>query len=477
MILAAIPLLSVVAAVLSAAVPKPGWARIVTLVGALATFSLTSAVAWRIDQVGTLVLQANWVGVNALAALILLLQGFVALTAAIYSWGYIPKIADGDFAREQRYYRNLNLFIASLFLVPMLLQPALTWVAVELTTILSIFLVAFDNTRQALEAAWKYAVITIMGATVAAFGIFLLLFGLAGHPAEAQTWAALAAQAPHMSPDAVKLAFVLILVGLGTKVGLVPLHTWLPDAHSQAPTPVCALLSGVEVTTILYVIMRLWPVFLQVPGFSAATWALVFGLVSVGTAAFLLLQVHDFKRLFAFSTVEHMGILLVALGLGPVGGYGLTYQLLTHGLTKSVAFYAAGMVLLITGTREIEAVKGLMRTSPWAAIVLMGSGLAIAGAPPFAVFLSEFAIFRSALATGHGWVLAVLLLFLTIAFLGIMGHINRMVFGTPSHRPTPLPRTTTVALLVGAIPVILLGVYVPAPIQHLFVLAAATLRR
>ncbi len=476
MMLWIIPAAPLAAAGLGLAVKNVSVAKLATLGAALIAFAASLAVASDVARHVGGVLLPGWVGVNALAALILVLQSFVGLTAAAYSWGYIPHIAAGDPARQRRYYVNLNLFQASLFVVPLLLQPVLTWVAVELTTVLSIFLVSFDNTREALEAAWKYAVITIMGATVAAFGIFLLLWGLTRNHVTVQTWSALIRTAPHMPAGVVELAFVLILIGFGAKVGLVPMHTWLPDAHSQAPTPVCALLSGVEVSTVLYVILRLWPVFTAVHGFSPESWALVVGLVSVGTAAFLLLQVHDYKRLFAFSTVEHMGILLLCLGLGPLGALACVYQLTTHGLTKSLAFYGSGSVLLATGTRTIGEIRGLLRSAPVAAGALFVGALAIAGAPPFAVFLSELTVFRAAATAQDYIVLALLLGFLAIAFLGILRRTGGMMFGQSTHRPSRLPRSMGAAMIVGIIPVAVLGVYLPLPLYHLLGMAAATLR-
>ena len=208
--------------------------------------------------------------------------------------------------------------------IPVLAEPTLVWIVVELTTLCSALLVSFENTREALEAAWKYVVLSLMGAGMALFG-FLVLFAAmqASGSNGAYTWNGLITAAPSMPPVLLQTAFLLILIGLGTKVGLVPMHTWLPDAHSQAPSPVCALLSGIETSAILYVILRLFPVLHASPNSHAETWALVLGLISVGTAAFLLLQVKDYKRLFAFSTVEHMGIILAAVGLGAsVAGYG-----------------------------------------------------------------------------------------------------------------------------------------------------------
>ena len=214
------------------------------------------------------------------------------------------------------------------------------------------------------------------------------------------------------------------------------MHTWLPDAHSQAPSPVCALLSGIETTSILYVILRLFPVMQAVPGAHAETWALVLGLISVGTAAFLLLQVKDYKRLFAFSTVEHMGIILAAIGLGgSAADYGAMQQIVSHSVTKSFCFFAAGAALLATGTREIAAVRGLIRRSPLAGAALIFGGLAIAGAPPLAVFLSEFTILKAGLAQGQYVATGLLAMFIVIAFFGVMAHLNRMVFGAPARAP------------------------------------------
>ncbi len=477
MILLAIPLIPIAASLVAWLSHRLRVIRAATTLGGLAALILTVMVAHVVSRQTTLTVLPHWIGIDGLSSLVLVLQGFVAMTATLYSWGYMKRVTAAHPRREQQFYVNLNLFLASMFMVPIFLQPALTWVAVELTTVLSVFLVSFENTPKALEAAWKYAVITIMGATVAVMGIFLLLWGLSTLHVPIQTWTTLRNAAPGMPVVLLKLAFVFIFIGFGTKVGIVPMHTWLPDAHSQAPSPVCALLSGIEVSTILYVILRLWPVFEQIPGNFAQNWALLFGLISVGTAAFLMIQVRDFKRLFAFSTVEQMGILLVALGLGIPGHYAALYQLLTHAITKSLAFYSAGAVFLVTSTLDIASVKGLVRISPVAGLSLLFSGLAIAGAPPFAVFLSELSIFRASLTSRHILVLALLLAFLALAFVGILRHLNRMVFGQPTHPRITLPRSVALTLFVSWLPVLALGVYLPASIHHLLALTMLALRR
>jgi hydrogenase-4 component F len=318
------------------------------------------------------------------------------------------------------------------------------------------------------------------------FGFLVLFAALHAAGGGQYTWTGLVAAAPQMPAFLVQTAFLLILIGLGTKVGLVPMHTWLPDAHSQAPSPVCALLSGIETTTILYVILRLFPVVQAVPGAHAEAWALALGLISVGTAAFLLLQVHDYKRLFAFSTVEHMGIILTAIGLGAsAADYGAMEQIVNHSVTKSFCFFAAGVTLLAVGTREIAMVRGLVRRSPAAGAALIFGGLAIAGAPPLAVFLSEFAILKAGVAQGRYVATGLLALFIVIAFFGVMGHLNRMVFGAPpQNSPEPpgaegsrLPLTCVLTLVLAAVPVLVLGVYVPQPLNELLKQAAASLTR
>jgi hydrogenase-4 component F len=452
------------------------WAA--TFIACVAVLVLTIRLALQVASGEPMVVIPKWIAVDSLSALILLLITFVGTTAACYSLGYMGKTCHEP-PRLRLYYVNYNLFMFSMLAIPVLVEPTLVWIVVELTTLCSALLVSFENTREALEAAWKYVVLSLMGAAVALLGFLVLFAAMQAAGGEAYTWDGLIAAAPRMPAILLQTAFVLILVGLGTKVGLVPLHTWLPDAHSQAPAPVCALLSGVETTAVLYVILRLFPVLKAAPSSHAQVWAIALGLVSVGTAAFLLLQVRDYKRMFAFSTVEHMGIILLAVGLGNSSGhYGALYQALTHTLTKSFCFFAAGAVLLGVGTREIVSVRGLIHTSPAAGISLLLGGLAVAGAPPFAVFLSEFSIFRAGLDEGHYVATGLLVLFIAIGFFGIMWHVNRMVFGQANgDAQVRLPVSCLAALVVAAALVIVFGLYMPEPMHELLCHAAAALER
>jgi len=472
-----IPAIPLLAALLSAVAPGRRGAPAVTLAGAAATLALAVWAAARVAAEGPLISIAGWVEIDGLSALVLLVVAFVAAMAALFSWGYL---AAHDYAprRVRRYGLHFNLFVFALVLVPVLAEPALVWMAVEFTAVFSVLLVGFDDTPEALEAAWKYIALMFMGAAIALLGIFVLFWAQAAAGGGHYSWAALREIAPQLPPGLVVAAFLFILVGFGTKAGLVPMHTWLPDAHSQAPSPVCALLSGVKTVTVLYTILRLVPL---LPAEDLGGWMQAIGLVSVGTAAFLLLQVRDYKRLFAYSTVEHMGIIVVAVGFGTqLGAYGAMLQIVSHAVTKSLCFFAAGSALLLVGTREIASVRGLLRTSPLVGTSLLFGALAIGGAPPMAVFLSEFAIIRAGLARGAYLTTALLVGFIAVAFAGILLHVNRMVFGAPpaaetTAPPHALPFTCALTLVLGAIPVLVLGVYQPVPLHALMTQAAAAL--
>jgi len=486
---------------------RQAWAGMITLASSLAVLFLAVRVALLVSagNIATSVLGIGflkWISVDGLSSLILLLIAFIGATAALYSVGYM---AHGSFTpRKIRiYYINFNMFVFSMLAIPILAEPTLVWISVALTTLTSALIVSFDDTREALEAAWKYVVLSLMGAGVALFGFLLLYSALQASGSDATfSWSGLIQAAPRMPPALLQVAFLLILIGLGTKAGLVPMHTWLPDAHSQAPSPVCALLSGIETSAILYVIMRLFPIMSASPDAHAGTLAIILGLVSAGTAAFLLLQASDYKRMFAFSTVEHMGIILTAIGLGAAGAnYAALQQVISHSVTKSFCFFAAGIVLMNLGTRKITSVRGLISKSPFTGAALVFGGLAITGAPPLAVFLSEFSILKAGLAQADYLAMGLLSFFILVAFFGIMMKINQMVFGKSGNetggalppvsgigsgqQPSDscdaggfhLPVTCRLAMILAALPVLVLGLYIPQPLQNLLTQATAALTR
>jgi hydrogenase-4 component F len=474
-----LPLLLLIPALASAISLTPAGGRLaapITVSAMVIVFGLTAGLAAAAARSGPVAFGEEWFACDGLGALVVLLVAFVGLTASLFSWGYLRQGGHGG--HEQTYYALFNLFVLSMLAVPILANVALMWIAVELTTLLSAFLVGFEDTPEALEAAWKYVVLTTLGAVLALLGFLILYWGsrIAGY--EPFTWTGLVAAAPRIPPALLWPAFLLILVGFGTKVGLVPMHTWLPDAHSQAPASICALLSGVETTTVLYVILRLFPVVGVAPGLDARPWFVGFGLVSVGIATLLLIYVRDFKRLFAFSTVEHMGIILVAAGLGGTEAHlAAAYQMTGHAIAKSFCFFAAGVVVMSSGTQQIAAVRGLVRAAPLAAAALVAGAMAIAGAPPFAVFVSELSILRAGMASGQYVAVGLLALFIVVAFCAVMRHVNLMAFGVAEGPRAPLaaPLSCKLTLLLGAIPLLAIGIWIPPPLQALLRAAAAAM--
>jgi len=478
MALIAILAVPLAAALLCWLAPLRRFAWGITVASTWTVFALAVYVSAEVIASKRVVGIPGWFEADGLSALVLVLVGFVCALACVFAGGYMRHSETGR-NRLWWFYCNYNLFLFALIFVPALAETNLVWVGVSMVTLFAVLLVGFEQTTNALEAAWKYAVLTIMGSPISLFGFFTLFW--AYHSATGsswETWEGLRGAASSMDPNLLKLSFLLVFVGFGAKSGLAPMHTWLPDAHSQAPTPVCAVLSGVKTTVPLYVILRFLSVILASPAARLGNWMVVLGLISVGIAAFLLIQVRDYKRMFAYSTVEHMGIILTAAGLATqASDFGAVSQMLNHTITKSLCFYVAGIILLILSTREIRSVRGLFRTSPFAASALLLCSLAIAGAPPFPIFLSEFSILSAGVRAGQPTVVAVLATLIVIAFIGIMFHVNRMAFGRPpAPRPAEgLPLSCRFTVLAAAAPVVLLGIYMPPPVQELLQLAARQL--
>lgn len=473
-VMVALPLL----AVLWCALPASArFAPYVTAACVTGSLLIALWIATRTAATGEVVAVGGWVQVDAFAAILMLSIATVACSATLYSIGYIGNLQAPP-RRARIYYANLALFIVSMLAISICVEPGLIWIAVELTTLLSVLLVSFSDTREALEAAWKYMVITLLGATIAVLGVLLLFWAQHTAGGSSFTYAGLIHDAPLMKPPLVAAAFALLLIGFGAKIGIFPMHTWLPDAHSQAPAPVCAMLSGVETSAVLYVLLRLSPMFRAIPGLHADLWFAIFGAASLIAAALLIVQTRDLKRLFAFSTVEHMGVILLAASLAThAGAVGAVWQIFTHALTKSFCFFAAGAVALVAGTTEISKLRGLQARAPLVGTALVIGALAIAGSPPFAVFLSELTIALAAIFSGQVWIAAVLLLFVGIAFVGMIGKVAGIALGRDDTR-TPIaniPRWCAAVMIAAAVPMLVFGLWIPTGLAGLFSEAARTI--
>jgi hydrogenase-4 component F len=380
---------------------------------------------------------------DALTAWMLLTIGAVAVIACAAAPGYLRH----DAAHHRRYLTLIQLFLACMSLAVLADNLGLLWVALEATTIVTAFLVGHRRTRESVEAAWKYVVLCSVGIAIAFLGIVCLYaasVAAGGHGITALDWTHLAAAASSLDPALTKLATGLILLGFGTKAGLAPMHAWLPDAHSQAPAPVSALMSGVLLSVAFYAILRYRPIADAALGPAyVRTILLIAALASLVVAAMLLIAQRDYKRLLAYSSIEHMGLIALGTAFGVrIAIAAVLLHILGHGLVKSVAFCASGQVLHLTGSPDIAAVRALAARQPGLAGAFGVSLVALLGLPPFSLFASELGVARAGFASGHGWAVAVAFTLMLVAFVAIARHGARMLLGPPdalSTAPPPSP--------------------------------------
>jgi hydrogenase-4 component F len=350
------------------------------------------------------------------------------------------EFGENDFSRVRLFYALFQLFIFTMLFAVTTDNLGVMWVAIEGTTLATVFLVNLHDNHTGLEAAYKYLILSSVGIALAFLGTVLMYYAAASQLSEiGLSWTSLVEVASRLDPGIVKLAFVFILIGYGTKAGLAPMHTWLPDAHSEAPAPISALMSGVLLNVGLYALMRFKAVtdITAGPAF-ASTWLMRFGLLSLGLSAAFLISQRNYKRMLAYSSVEHTGI--VALGLG-FGGYwgilGALLHMVNHALSKSMLFILSGSILLKYRTTEIRRVRGLMKVAPWTGFAFLCGILSLIGLPPFGPFVSEFIIFRAGFAAHSAAYAVIGVCLLAVIFAGMLGSVNSMLYGESSEPLQP----------------------------------------
>ena len=456
---------------LAGRLPAP-WSERSHLAGATALLLVGLLLAARVFGAGPLLL-ADLLYADALSALLVLAIVLVGWGGAVYSVGYLRHdVQAGRLAPSQcRWFVQwYQLFLATMLAAVLAENLGLMWAAIEATTLASAILVGFYRTRGAIEAAWKYLMLCTVGITFALFGLLLFYYAGAravGLPEAALSWRALMAAGAGLDPDLTRLAFVFVLVGFGTKAGFAPLHTWLPDAHSQAPTPVSAVLSGVLLPCALYAILRFHLVAVAAlgPAFSSDL-LLLFGLLSAVVAAPFILVQRDLKRLLAYSSIEHVGLVAAAVGIGgPLALFAAGLHLLAHAVGKALLFFAAGNVAQRYDTRTIGRISGAATVLPLSGAALLAGGLVLAGAPPSALFVSELGLLAAGFGRGRALAAVLLLACLALVFAGLLYHAARMALGAPPARlARGEPRLA--GLLVGAplLGLVGLGLYLPPPL-------------
>jgi hydrogenase-4 component F len=431
---------------------------------------------------------------DALSEVFLLATTFLYAIISIYTIGYFARERHDSrhsgaaallFNRySRRFYVGLNLFAWSMICAPLVNGLAFLWIAIEITTVVSALLVAIDNTDGATEAAWKYVLIASSGLGIALLATIVLYY--AGSQTLGTSYDLefdpLLAAARHLPKIPVELAFGLAVVGFGTKVGLFPVHTWLPDAHSEAPTPISALLSGALLATSFYAILRFYQIAVGTVGPTfPQTVLLVFGVLSLLLAALYLFGQKNIKRMLAYSSVEHMGILAIGVSFGvPIAFVGVLLHVLAHAAGKGTAFMGAGVFVHKFGTKDIDRIRGAINVLPWSAPLFLIAVVALGATPPFGIFRSEFLIVAGGLSNGKSIFGAIFLILVTLAFFGLSVTTTRILF-LPQAKDAAVARgepsvwmVVPVVLGVGAL--LLLGIYPPEVLMSLLNHGAAELQ-
>jgi hydrogenase-4 component F len=455
------------------------WAPELNVAFSLAAFLAACALTARVINNGNLLVAGEQFFIDAFNVFLVTLTAFVGLTTSLFSRSYMRIEAEhGRVSGKQlRLYHSMyQLFMTTMLIALTTNNLGLMWVAMEAATLSTVLLVTLYRTPASLEAGWKYFILCGVGIAQALFGTILLFFAaekiLGAEGVSALLWTHLNGVKDELEPAVLSLAFVFLLVGYGTKVGLAPLHNWLPDAHAEGPTPISAVLSGLLLNVAIYAVVRckvLVEGSLQssLPG----RMLMGFGLLSVVLAALFLWRQRDIKRLFAYSSIEHMGIITFAFGMGgAVANFAALLHMTVHSLTKSAIFFAVGHAAQKAGSQLMDDIRGLVAISPTVGWGLMLGSLAILGMPPFGVFASEFLILTTAMRE-QPWATPILLLALGVAFAAIFGRVQPMVFGETQakrlpHPPALLPVFAHLGL------VLLLGVFIPPWLADWYRIAA-----
>lgn len=406
----------------------------------------------------------------------------VYLMSSFYSVGYID-LLNFDDKKKTHYYALLEGFALSMLVAPFMNNPGLYWIAIDFTTIVSAFLVGIEREAESIEAAWKYLIIVSTGLSLSLLGIVLFYWAGTFHlgPVYSMTWQSLRSISNEVPTSLLLIAFLLVLVGFGTKAGLAPMHTWLPDAHSEGPAPVSAMLSGALLNTAVLGIVR----FLYILNGTKASYPahlaiIIIGIISLLVAALFIVRQHGIKRLMAYSSIEHIAIISIGFGFGtPLGIAGAMYQMINHSINKSLMFFGSGNMMRSYGSKEINKIRRILDIYPVSGILWLLGAIAITGAPPFGLFQSEMSILRAGLLGNNSWAVWVIGILLIVIFIGFLNHFRSMYFGEDIDRsanPTlKLSAWLTAPMWISVLALLVFGLWWPSALMHFFLSAGKAL--
>jgi len=467
--------------------------EVVNLAAFTALLCLAATLGVQVLRSGPVSLWDGFFYADALSALVVLLTSFVALACSIYAVGYFrhderngifqlkeePRISVAV-PKLREYYSLTPLFVFSMVLVALANNLGILWVAIEGTTLASVFLVMFYGRETSLEAAWKYAIIGGVGLSMALFGTILTYYSahraLGTETLVGLNWSLLVGDAAQFDKPTMRLAFILILLGYGTKAGIAPMHTWKPDAYSEAPIPAAAMLAAGVLNCALYGLVRFYILASKCLGPEFGSHLLIlFGLLSMGVAVPFILVQKNFRRMLAYSSIDHSGIMALALGFGgPLGVLGMLLHMTFHAITKPLLFFCAGNAQQQMKTDLFpEAKGGLIHSMPLSGAAFLMATLAVTGAPPFSLFLSEFTILRAGFSGGYRVLPALFIIFLVAIFAGFIIHIANMVLGpNPGLAPAENCHWKKSSVVGVALVIIIMGFWIPGPLFRLIRSAA-----
>lgn len=454
----------------------------VNIAGSAATFAASVQLALQVSARGPILAANNFFFVDAFSVYLTVLTSFVSMTTAVFSRRYMRREREHGRLGHRRmrfYHAMFQLFIFAMLLCLLTNNVGILWIAMELATLSTVLLVSLYRTPAAIEAAWKYFILCGVGIALALFGTVLLYFAaekVLGPGGAALHWTNLSQVSSRLEPTILSLAFVFLMVGYGTKVGLVPVHNWLPDAHSEGPTPISAVLSGLLLNIALYALVRCKVLVDGSTGGNHSGGIMMgFGIISILVASFSLLRQKDIKRLFAYSSIEHMGIATFAFGLGgPVATFGALLHMLVHSLTKSSIFFTVGHASQMHGTQEMISINGLIKGNPLVGWGMALGVMAIAGMPPFGVFASEFLILTAAIKDAP-FLAPFLLLGLAVSFGALFRRVQPMVAGEVPRHQKQL-KAAHIPVLLHMTLVLALGIYMPKFLSGWFQTAVGLLK-
>ena len=462
--LAGVLIIPAAAAVLLVALPGYRLTARLNVLATLLTFVTASSLFVVDPESGTYLL------VDDLNKVFIVLTTFVGFTTSVFSASYIGhEIEIGRLTpRFVRFYHAMYqalMFAMNLALVAN--NIGLMWVAIEMATLTTVLMVGIYRTHEALEAAWKYFILGSVGIALALFGTILIYMAarpVIGEGVDAMVWSALMGRAAQFDPALLNVAFIFLLLGYGTKVGLAPLHAWLPDAHAEGPTPISAVLSGLLLNVALYALLRFKMLLALNPeAIAPGPLMVIMGLISCLFAAFMLYRRRDIKRMFAYSSIEHMGIIVFAFGMGgALANFAGLLHMTMHSLTKSAIFFAVGHIAQVKGTQKIADMGGLTVTNPVLGWGLVLGVVAIAGLPPLGIFMSEFLVVSSTFAR-EPWLAIILAFGILVALGGLFLRVNTIAFGEP-RGPTAKAEASYVPMFAHLALVFMAGIYMPAPL-------------